>query len=34
MNDNPKLKILISGHTDNVGKPVDNLALSKGGLYL
>ncbi|MEO6330158.1 MAG: OmpA family protein [Ginsengibacter sp.] len=30
MNDNPKLKILISGHTDNVGKPDDNLKLSTG----
>ncbi len=30
MNDNPKLKILISGHTDNVGKPPDNLLLSNG----
>ena len=30
MNDNPKLKILISGYTDNVGKPADNLALSNG----
>jgi len=30
MNDNPKLKILISGHTDNVGKPQDNLLLSNG----
>ena len=28
MNDNPKLKILISGYTDNVGKPQDNLVLS------
>jgi len=28
MNDNPNLKILISGHTDNVGKPQDNLVLS------
>ncbi|MFT3681624.1 MAG: OmpA family protein [Ferruginibacter sp.] len=26
--DNPNLKILISGHTDNVGKPADNLQLS------
>jgi outer membrane protein OmpA-like peptidoglycan-associated protein/tetratricopeptide (TPR) repeat protein len=30
MNENPKIKILISGYTDNVGKPADNLALSKG----
>ena len=30
MNDNPKLKILISGFTDNVGKPQDNLVLSNG----
>ena len=29
MNDNPRLKILITGHTDNVGKPPDNLLLSK-----
>ena len=28
MNDNPKLKILINGHTDNVGKPQDNTLLS------
>lgn len=28
MNDNPQLKILISGHTDNVGAPADNLKLS------
>ena len=28
MNDNPRLKILISGHTDNSGKPQDNLLLS------
>ena len=30
MNDNPKLKIIITGYTDNVGKPQDNLALSNG----
>jgi outer membrane protein OmpA-like peptidoglycan-associated protein/tetratricopeptide (TPR) repeat protein len=30
MNDNPKLKILIIGHTDNVGKPAENLLLSNG----
>ncbi len=30
MNDNPKLKILISGYTDNVGKAQDNLVLSNG----
>lgn len=28
LKDNPKLKIQISGHTDNVGKPKDNLLLS------
>ena len=28
MTDNPKLSILISGHTDNVGKAADNLLLS------
>lgn len=28
MNDNPNLKILISGYTDNVGKPQDNITLS------
>ena len=28
MNENPTLKIQIGGHTDNVGKPVDNLTLS------
>ena len=28
LSDNPNLKIEISGHTDNVGKPADNLALS------
>ncbi len=26
--ENPSLKIEISGHTDNVGKPADNLTLS------
>jgi outer membrane protein OmpA-like peptidoglycan-associated protein/tetratricopeptide (TPR) repeat protein len=30
MNENPNMKILISGYTDNVGKPADNLILSKG----
>jgi len=30
LNDNPNLKILISGYTDNVGKPEDNLKLSTG----
>lgn len=28
LGDNPTLKIEISGHTDNAGKPADNLALS------
>jgi len=28
LNDNPTLKIEISGYTDNVGKPSDNLSLS------
>ena len=28
LNDNPSLYIEISGHTDNVGKPADNLVLS------
>jgi outer membrane protein OmpA-like peptidoglycan-associated protein/tetratricopeptide (TPR) repeat protein len=28
LTDNPTLKIQIGGHTDNVGKPADNLALS------
>jgi outer membrane protein OmpA-like peptidoglycan-associated protein/tetratricopeptide (TPR) repeat protein len=28
LNENPKLKIQISGHTDNVGKPKENLLLS------
>lgn len=30
MSENPKLKIRIEGHTDNIGKPVDNMALSTG----
>lgn len=30
MNENPNMKILISGYTDNVGKPEDNLRLSTG----
>jgi len=30
MKENPTMKVLISGYTDNVGKPADNLALSKG----
>lgn len=30
MNENPNMKITIIGYTDNVGKPADNLALSKG----
>ena len=28
LNDNPTLKIQISGHTDNAGKPADNVTLS------
>ncbi len=28
LNENPSLKIEISGHTDNVGRPADNLLLS------
>lgn len=28
MNENAQVKILISGHTDNIGKPADNLILS------
>jgi len=28
LNDNPTLRIQIGGHTDNVGKPADNLILS------
>ena len=28
LNENPNIKIEISGHTDNVGKPADNLILS------
>lgn len=30
MNENPNIKILISGYTDNVGSPADNLKLSTG----
>ncbi len=30
MNENPKLKVQIGGHTDNVGKPADNAKLSLG----
>ena len=30
LKDNPTVKILITGHTDNVGKPEDNLKLSEG----
>lgn len=29
LNDNPGVKILISGHTDNTGKPTDNFKLSE-----
>lgn len=28
LNDNPGITVLISGHTDNTGKPADNLTLS------
>lgn len=30
LKDNPALKIQINGHTDNIGKSADNLALSNG----
>lgn len=30
MNENPTIKVLITGYTDNIGKSADNLALSKG----
>jgi outer membrane protein OmpA-like peptidoglycan-associated protein len=30
MNENPNLKIQITGHTDSIGKPADNLVLSTG----
>lgn len=29
LNENPTLKIQVNGHTDNVGKPADNLKLSE-----
>jgi len=29
MKDNPTLKIQINGHTDNSGKPTDNITLSE-----
>jgi outer membrane protein OmpA-like peptidoglycan-associated protein len=28
LSENPSVKIQISGHTDNIGKPADNLVLS------
>lgn len=28
LNENPKLKVLITGHTDNIGQPKDNIVLS------
>ena len=30
LKDNPEVKIMITGHTDNIGKPEDNLKLSEG----
>ncbi|MEO6682424.1 MAG: OmpA family protein [Ginsengibacter sp.] len=30
LKENPDVKILITGHTDNVGQPADNLKLSEG----
>ncbi len=30
MNENPNMKVQISGYTDNVGTPADNLKLSNG----
>jgi outer membrane protein OmpA-like peptidoglycan-associated protein len=29
LNDNPRVKIEIQGHTDNIGNPKDNMELSK-----
>ncbi len=28
LNENPQIKVLVSGHTDNIGAPADNLKLS------
>ena len=34
MNDNPSIRIMIKGHTDNVGDPVLNLQLSRERVYV